>query len=141
MNVTPADAAIATTRKADFSVEGMTCGACATRLEKALTRATGVIDAAVNFALERAAVTFDPRSTSMIKIADVVGKAGFDVPEEIYSFGVGGMTCSACSSRVEKALRAIPGVTAADVNIGLERADVRALAGIVRAEELADAVQ
>jgi len=141
VNVTPAAAAISTTHKADFSVEGMTCGACATRLEKALTRATGVIDAAVNFALERAAVTFDARATSMLDIADVVGKAGFGVMEESYSFGVGGMTCSACSGRVEKALRAVSGVTAADVNIGLERADVRALAGVVRADKLAEAVR
>ncbi|MFQ5635455.1 MAG: heavy metal translocating P-type ATPase [Gammaproteobacteria bacterium] len=125
----------------DFPVEGMTCSACATRLEKALTRATGIADAAVNFALERAAVSFDPEQTSVDEIAAVVNKAGFDVAEESFSFGVGGMTCSACAGRVEKALKSVAGVLQADVNVALERADVRVIAGIARADALAEAVR
>ena len=44
-----------------------------------------------------------------------------------HAFAVEGMTCSACSSRVEKALRAAPGVVAVDVNLALDRATVAAL--------------
>jgi len=135
-----ADAVLISAEKTDLPIEGMTCGACATRLEKALSRATGIVDAAVNFALERAAISFDPGRTSVNAIADVVSQAGFGVTEESFSFGVGGMTCSACSGRVEKALRGIPGVLHADVNVALERADVRALGGVVQADALAEAV-
>ena len=127
--------------RADLPIEGMTCSACAIRLEKALSRAAGISDAAVNFAIERAAISFDPDQTSVGAIADVIGKAGFSVPDESFSFGVGGMTCSACSGRVEKSLRALPGVLQADVNVALERADVTTIAGTVQADELADAVR
>ena len=130
-----------TATRTDFAVEGMTCGACATRLEKALTRASGIAEAVVNFALERADVSFDPDVTNVNAIAEVVTGAGFDVGAEAFSFGVGGMTCATCAGRVEKALRKVPGVLHADVNVGLERADVRGIAGVVRADALADAVR
>jgi Cu+-exporting ATPase len=67
--------------------------------------------------------------------------AGFTVAEEQFSFGIGGMTCSACSARVEKALRNIPGVMEANVNVALERADVTALAGQVDRDTLRTAVE
>ena len=47
---------------------------------------------------------------------------------------VGGMTCSACVGHVEKALKAVPGVTAATVNLGTEQADVNFDAGVEIAE-------
>ena len=93
----------------DIPVNGMTCGACATRLQKALTRAPGIHAADVNFATERARVKFDASQTGVDAIAAAVGRAGFEVPEERYSFGVSGMTCSACATRIEKALRRVPG--------------------------------
>ncbi len=121
-------------------VQGMTCGACATRLEGALTQAPGIIRASVNFALERADVDFDPAETNAAGVAEAVTRAGFQVPQQTFSFPVVGMTCSACSTRVEKALRAVPGVSEANVNLALERADVRAVAGIVSITDLAAAV-
>ncbi len=123
-----------------LSVEGMTCGACATRLEGALSQAPGVLRASVNFALERADVDFDPGQTSAAGVAEAVTRAGFKVPQQSYSFPVVGMTCSACATRVEKALRAVPGVAEANVNLALERADVRAVTGIVSISDLAEAV-
>jgi Cu+-exporting ATPase len=124
----------------DLPVRGMTCSACATRLEGALSQAPGVHRATVNFALERADVAFDPQATSAGALAEVVVRAGFEVPQETFSFPIGGMTCSACSGRVEKALRAVPGVTEANVNLALERADVKGLPGVVTLPALADAV-
>jgi len=129
-----------TLQNVGLPVQGMTCSACAIRLEKALTRATGIDGATVNFALERADVSFDPDQTSVTEIADAVANAGFGVGEEAFSFGVNGMTCSACSNRVEKALRKLPGVLEANVNIALERADVKTIAGTVHIGTLADAV-
>jgi Cu+-exporting ATPase len=126
--------------QASLPVQGMTCGACAVRLEKALGRATGINEAAVNFALERASVSFDPQQTDVMKIAAVVSNAGFNVGEDTHSFGVSGMTCSACAGRIEKALNRLPGVLDANVNLALERVDVRTIAGAVGLDALAEAV-
>jgi Cu+-exporting ATPase len=59
-------------------ITGMTCGACAARLQKALSRADGVTSADVNFATERASVHYDAGITDVPTIAGVVGRAGFE---------------------------------------------------------------
>jgi len=61
-------------------------------------------------------------------------------PVEHFSFPIEGMTCSNCAGRVEKALRAVPGVVEANVNLAIERVDVRALTGITQLPALAAAV-
>jgi Cu+-exporting ATPase len=130
----------AATARVDLPIQGMTCSACATRLEGALAQAPGVRQATVNFAVERADVAFDPARTSPAGVAEAVARAGFTVPTQSFSFGIGGMTCSACSTRVEQALRAVPGVVEANVNLAIERADVKALAGVTAIRDLAQAV-
>lgn len=137
----PANALAAGLEHAELPVQGMTCGACAVRLEKALTRATGIGQASVNFALERAAIDFEPSETNITTISDVIDKAGFSVSRNQYAIPVSGMTCSACAGRVEKALNKVPGVVAATVNIALERADITTIDGGVGLEQLADAVE
>ncbi|MEZ5565102.1 MAG: heavy metal translocating P-type ATPase [Gammaproteobacteria bacterium] len=124
----------------DLPVRGMTCSACATRLEKALGLVHGVNAANVNFAIERADVSYDAAELQVPAIADAIVKAGFEVPTEKFAFPVEGMTCSACVSRVEKALQKVPGVVEANVNLAIERADVRGLAGVTRLSDLAAAV-
>lgn len=141
MSVTATAATDTNVQTASLPIRGMTCGACAARLEKALARADGITTAAVNFALERAEVSFDPAATDIGTVSAVVRNAGFEVPGESFSFGVGGMTCSACAGRVEKALSRIPGIIEANVNIALERADVSTLAGAVDIDTLAAAVR
>ena len=44
----------------DLPIEGMTCGACAARIERGLNRIDGVASASVNLAAERARVVYDP---------------------------------------------------------------------------------
>ena len=64
--------------------------------------------------------------------------AGFGAPTEERSFAVQGMTCSACATRVETALRRVPGVVDAAVNLALERAAVTTVAGAVEPALLAE---
>ena len=109
-------------------ITGMTCSACATRLEKALQRAPGVQTATVNFATEQADISFDADSMTAATVADVIAKAGFGVNEAAFTFNIGGMTCSACAARIEKALLKVPGVLEATVNLALERADAKLVA-------------
>ncbi len=123
------------------NVTGMTCSACAARLEKALLRAPGVASANVNFATEQADIRFDPANTDPGQLASTISNAGFGVAVSEYSFDVGGMTCSACAARIEKALKRVPGILEANVNFALERADVKAVAGQVDQYLLEEKVQ
>ena len=114
------DPAIATNTNTQHllaTVTGMTCSACATRLEKALLRAPGIESATVNFATEQADIQFDAASTNATAVASTISNAGFGVGESQFSFEVGGMTCSACATRIEKALRRVPGILEANVNL------------------------
>ena len=118
-------------RTLDLPIEGMTCSACVARLENALAQAPGVVEASVNLALERASVSFDGSATNASALAEVVARTGFDVRTERQTYPVEGMTCAACSARVEKVLLRSPGVVDADVNAALERATVTVAAGCV----------
>jgi Cu+-exporting ATPase len=62
------------------------------------------------------------------------------VAREQFSFPIEGMTCSNCAGRVEKALRGVPGVIEANVNLAIERADVKARTGSTDIAALAAAV-
>lgn len=70
------------TMRFDMPVDGMSCGSCAVRIEKALAEQTGVDTAAVNFATARATLTFDPRRTNPATLADVVRGLGYRVPQQ-----------------------------------------------------------
>ncbi|HYC48930.1 MAG TPA: heavy metal translocating P-type ATPase [Burkholderiales bacterium] len=61
----------------DLALEGMTCAACAARIEKVLNRMPGV-SATVNFATEKARVQYAPGSTDLERIIGAVRKAGYD---------------------------------------------------------------
>ena len=123
------------------SVTGMTCSACAARLEKALLRAPGVQSATVNFATEQADVTFDGDNMDAAAVTSVITKAGFGIDQTNFTFDVGGMTCSACAGRVEKSLMRVPGVLTANVNVALERVDVTTISGQVDRQLLINAVE
>lgn len=127
-------------RALDLPIEGMTCSACVARLENALVQAPGVVEANVNLALERASVSFDGSATDASTLAEVVARTGFEVRTQRQTFPVEGMTCAACSARVEKVLLGEPGVVDADVNLALERATVTTAAGCVTPEALASRV-
>jgi Cu+-exporting ATPase len=107
-------------------VEGMTCASCVSRVEKAISKVPGVERATVNLATERAQVTTDTSVTPDALVA-AVKRAGYEVPQSSTTLNVGGMTCASCVSRVEKALRRVPGVTDAVVNLATETATVHAI--------------
>ena len=133
--------AIRDIERLELDVEGMTCAACVTRLERALSRVSGVRDVTVNLALERASLEIDPGATGIEALADAVNGAGFSVGRETLSFAVEGMTCAACATRVERALGRIPGVLEASVNLVAERASINIIRRRVRTEDVATALQ
>jgi Cu+-exporting ATPase len=107
-----------------MSVTGMTCASCSNRVEKALKKVPGVVSANVNLANEQASVSFDATQVAPSQLLDAVEKAGYGVITDQVEFPVTGMTCASCSNRVEKALRKVPGVLEANVNLAVEHATV-----------------
>ncbi|KKX29430.1 heavy metal translocating P-type ATPase [Rhizobium sp. LC145] len=124
----------------DFGIEGMTCASCVVRVEKAIAAVPGVMSANVNLATERATVQFSgtPDTQAVLK---AIERAGYEPKLVTQEFGVEGMTCASCVARVEKALKAVPGVVEATVNLATERATVRATAGAADMMALEAAVQ
>ncbi|MEK4033290.1 heavy metal translocating P-type ATPase [Methylocystis sp. IM3] len=123
----------------DFNVRGMTCASCVSHVEKALEGTPGVESASVNLATERVDVSLAPGADPAALVKSVAD-AGYEPVVETIELGVGGMTCASCVAHVEKALKAVPGVLSASVNLATERASVRALSGPGLADRLRRAV-
>jgi Cu+-exporting ATPase len=122
-------------------VTGMTCAACVARVEKGLRKLPGVAEAGVNLATEKATVSFDPETVTPEEIVGAVRSVGYDVALTTESFAVTNMTCSSCVARVEKALKALPGVVNASVNFATEKVLVQYVPGMVERKELRRAVE
>ncbi|MFP4454531.1 MAG: heavy metal translocating P-type ATPase [Desulfonatronovibrio sp.] len=117
------------THRLDFKIQGMTCASCVARVERAVAWVPGVEKVTVNLANETMYVQAE-KEVSMDAVMDAVKKAGYqasykDDSEETVRFKVKGMTCSACSARVEKILKKQEGVLDASVNLAGETALVR----------------
>ena len=110
-------------------IEGMSCASCVRRVEMALGKVPGVASVNVNLATERATVTLaEPLETQ--QLVQAVQKMGYDVPESTVVLQVDEMSCASCVGRVERALKAVPGVRSASVNLATERATVSGLAPV-----------
>ncbi|WP_310630670.1 heavy metal translocating P-type ATPase, partial [Paraburkholderia sp.] len=135
----------AASRVAELEIHGMTCASCAMRVEKALAKVPGVTRASVNLATEKATVeatadvdadaAADASTAFVDRLVAAVEKAGYeaapvpgeDAPSDAPAtahFAIGGMTCAACSNRVEKVLAKVPGVASVSVNLATEEAAV-----------------
>ncbi|HSL93650.1 MAG TPA: heavy metal translocating P-type ATPase, partial [Bacillota bacterium] len=125
-------------KKALFNVKGMTCAACSSRVEKGLKSAKGVSHAAVNLAAENANIEYDPSVTDVESLGQVIKDLGYDahLSAAQVTLAIGGMTCAACSSRVERVLSKADGVYKVAVNLATERAVVHYNASSTGPEEL-----
>ncbi len=104
-----------------YRVEGMSCAACASRIEKVLRSLPGVLEAEVNFAAARARILYDPRKITPKELEVRIREEGYELRpfsgglKEV-RFRIGGMSCAACASRIEKVLSKLSGVREASVN-------------------------
>ena len=123
----------------DFPIEGMTCAACAGRIEKKLNSLPGV-SAAVNFATESARVEFNSSLTQPAKLVEAITQTGYSVPQQSTVLNLMGMTCAACAGRIETVLNRIEGVQAT-VNFASETAGIVYQPGMATPEALIAAVK
>ena len=121
-------------------IEGMTCASCVRRVEKAIAAAPGVASASVNLATERAEVAFSGKPDLAPVLAAVAG-AGYQARSKTIELTIKGMSCASCVARIERALKAVPGVSDASVNLATELATVTVVAGAVEVSFLEAAIQ
>ncbi|WP_274599248.1 heavy metal translocating P-type ATPase [Paenibacillus sp. CFBP 13594] len=131
----------AQTKQSSIQITGMTCAACANKIEKGLGKMDGVTSANVNFALEKASVTYDPTKVEMKELEEKIKKLGYGSVSEVAQFNLEGMTCAACANKIEKGLNKLPGVTNASVNFAMETARVEFSSGEVSIEDMKNKVK
>jgi len=127
-------------KKVDIDILGMTCAACSARVEKALNKQEGVIKASVNLLSNKATIDFDEEKISPEDLIKTIEKTGYEVPRVSHTLLVEGMTCAACSARVERVLNRIDGVKAS-VNLSTNKAVVEYPSGLVDVETLIKAIE
>ncbi|MDM5154369.1 heavy metal translocating P-type ATPase [Bacillus sp. DX1.1] len=128
-------------KNATLQLTGMTCAACANRIEKGLTKLEGVQEANVNFALERASITYNTEELSVEKIEKQISKLGYGVKKESAELNISGMTCAACANRIEKGISKMEGVSTVNVNFALETAHVEYAGNEVTLEDIMQKVK
>jgi Cu+-exporting ATPase len=128
-------------KRIDIPVTGMSCASCVRRVERALSKQEGVTEASVNFAAEKASVSYEPTTTSPHELIRAIQDVGYGADVRQMTFGVMGMTCASCVGRVEQALKKVPGVLEASVNLTNEKATVEYFASEVELRDLEKAVE
>lgn len=116
-------------RQESLKISGMSCAACAVRIEKGLAKMEGVKQANVNLALQKATVDFDDSITGREQLAAAVKKLGYEVIEDKpaatgTTLHISGMSCAACAARIEKKLAQTEGVSRVMVNLNTEKAQI-----------------
>jgi Cu+-exporting ATPase len=127
-----------------LTIGGMTCAACAGRIEKTVRKIEGVSAASVNLAGEKLFVEYAGTKT-LTNIKEAVVKIGYEVLEKpkgvTVTILVGGMTCAACAARVEKAIGKLEGIESASVNLATEKATVVYNPALIRVSAIKGAVE
>ena len=128
-----------------LSIRGMTCAACAQRIEKTVRKLSGIGQANVNLASEKLFVEYDGAVLELSAIKEAVARIGYEVVEKTdaqsATIPIGGMTCAACAQRIEKAIGKLPGVERASVNLATEKATVAYRPQEVRLSVIREAIE
>ena len=128
-----------------FDIRGMTCAACAQRIEKTVRKLPGIVQANVNLASEKLFAEYDPASVKPTDIKNAVERIGYTVIEkqdtQTATIPIGGMTCASCALRIEKTLLKQDGVETASDNLATEKATVTYRPQQVRLSGLRTAIE
>jgi Cu+-exporting ATPase len=128
-------------KKVELSITGMSCASCVAKIEKGLSKMSGIVDAKVNFATEKATITFDPSRVHMGDFVATISDLGYEAGVEKVTLPVHGMSCASCVKKVEDALNGLVGVVRASVNFATERATVQYIPGVVSVGDFKKAVK
>ena len=121
-------------------ITGMTCASCSTRIEKILNKMDGV-EATVNLAMESASVQYDNEKIKADEIFAKINDLGYGVRVDKMDLDVFGMTCAACSTRIEKVLNKMGGMKSATVNLATESATVEFNSAVLSVDQIIAKIQ
>lgn len=126
-----------------LKIGGMTCSACSNRVERGVKKMNGMIDANVNLTTETLTVNFDENKLSEQDIEKKVNDLGYTVIKNIkvHTYKVEGMTCSACSNRVERVTKKMDGVVDSVVNLTTEKLTITIDEDLVTYGEIKNAIE
>ncbi len=124
--------------KVSFKIKGMHCASCATKIESALRKSKGVINANVNFANEKATINFDEKQTNENNLRDVIKKTGYDIIEDYkeIKLKVVGMDSDHCAMIVNKALTQTSGIINAETSFNNQQAIIKFDESIINVEKI-----
>jgi P-type Cu+ transporter len=128
-------------KRVEVPITGISCASCVAKIEKGLSRMSGIVDAKVNFATEKATIAFDPSRVHMGDFVSAIHDLGYEAGMEKVTLPVQGMSCASCVKKVENALNGLEGVVRASVNFATERATVQYIPGAVSLEDFRRAVK
>lgn len=126
--------------KIDIPITGMTCAACASAVERALKVLDGVSSVNVNLPRERATIELK-KKIPLDTIIETIKNQGYGVLSSKITLLVKGMTCAACVSAVERAIKSIYGVISVNVNLATEKAVVEYVPTLAGIEDFREAVK
>ena len=132
--------------KSTIKIGGMSCAACSARVEKKLNSLPGVTQAQVNLLNNKATILYDPELIKQAELEEAVQQIGYEVlaeDENKYlnvSLAIEGMSCAACSARIDKKLNNTPGVVNASVNLLTNQAMVEYDPQVISVSEIEKAV-
>src|SRR4030042_594111 len=128
-------------KKIDLPITGMSCASCVAKIEKGLSKMSGIVDAKVNFATEKATITFDPAGAHIGDFVATIKDLGYEAGLDKVTLPIRGMSCASCVKKVENALNGLEGVVRANVNFATERATVQYIPSVVSIEDFRRAVK
>lgn len=125
----------------ELPIRGMTCASCVARIEETLSKLIGVERVAVNFAVQRATISYDPERMTVARLATEIRELGYAIDAAEIVLPIRGMSCASCVQRIEQALLDVPGVVSASVNFATERATITYVASAAQPADLQRAIE
>jgi P-type Cu+ transporter len=129
-------------QKITLPIAGMTCANCAMNIERGMKKLHGVTDAGVNFASEKASISFDPQTLTLKDLVDNIHGSGFTVAAAKIELPVTGMSCANCAANIERALyKKAKGIVTASVNFATERLAAEYIPEVTSVDDMVSIIQ
>ena len=130
-------------KKTTMKIVGMSCSACAARIERIVNKLDGVEGGSVNFATETLTIEYSESAIKLSQIEQAIEKVGFKVKKNIkhYTFKIVGMSCSACAARIERIVNKLDGVLQGTVNFTTEKLTLTLDADMISYTQVKEAVE
>ena len=127
--------------KIGFKIQGMISADCAYKIEQALKQIKGVSYVTVNLALKKVSVEYDPILVDIEQLDSKISSLGYTLVANRVNLKIRGMKCATCASRIEKELKALPGVSRVVVNLLAEKAIVVYFGSQITIKDFADVIR